>query len=88
MKSSTAIGHPARIAFNNEWKLIPITQSRVVAVRPIQKGDSSFAQCKDCERESQFFIVEMSRFTPQGKRSEHDLVWGWCGICDIGRATE
>ena len=88
MKNSTAIGQIARFAFNCEWKLIPVNASRVVVVRPITKDDASFAKCKDCERQSQFFILELSRFSPQGKKSEHDLVWGWCGICDIGREYE
>lgn len=85
MKSSTAIGQIARFALNCEWKLVPVNNSRIVAIRPITKDDNQFTQCKDCGKESQIYVLEISRFTPQGKRSEHDLCWGWCGICDIGR---
>jgi hypothetical protein len=87
MKSSTSLGQAARFALNCEWKLVPVTNHRVVATRPIEKADKAFAQCKDCNRDSHLIIVELSRFTPQGHISEHDLVWGWCGICDIGRTT-
>lgn len=88
MKSSTSVGVPARLAFNCEWKIVPIANNRNVAARPITNGDKQFTQCKDCQRDSQFIIVELSRFTPAGRRSDHDLVWGWCGVCDIGRQHE
>jgi len=87
MKSSTILGQVARFALNCEWKLVPVSATRVVAVRPITADDKQFTQCKDCGKDSQLFILELSRFTPSGKRSEHDLCWGWCGICDIGRSS-
>lgn len=88
MKSSTGIGYFTRVASNCDWKLVPITMHRTIAVRSIDGQDTSYSQCKDCQRNSQYIIIELSRFTPSGRLSEYDLVWGWCGVCDIGRPPE
>ena len=83
-KESTAVGYEIRMNLNSNWVLVN-SINRTVAVRPVEKGDASFLTCQDCKAASNYIVVELSRFTPKGRRSEHPLVWGWCGCCDIGR---
>jgi len=83
-KHSAAVGFNIRFAFNNEWRLANAL-GRTVAVRYITKEDSNFTQCEDCKMDSTLIVVELSRFTPKGKKIDHPLVWGWCGCCDIGQ---
>ena len=87
MKNSAAIGFHTRINLNCEWHLVP-GLSRTVAVRKVTKEDSHFQTCEDCGKESHLVVVELSRFTPKGRRNAYPLVWGWCGVCDIGRGLE
>jgi len=84
MKESADVGFLIRINLNSEWQLVN-TFNRVVAVRDIVKDDESFLTCQDCKAKSNYIVVELSRFTPKGRRNGHPLVWSWCGVCDIGR---
>ena len=83
-KESTAIGYEIRMNLNTDWTLVN-SINRTVAVRPIVKDDQNFLTCQDCKANSNYIVVELSRFTPKGRRADHPLVWGWCGVCDIGR---
>jgi hypothetical protein len=83
-KESTAVGYEIRMNLNSDWVLVN-SINRTVAVRKVEKGDENFLTCQDCKAKSEYIIVELSRFTPKGRKNEHNLIWGWCGVCDIGR---
>lgn len=85
LKNSTAIGYTIRMAMNSQWYLVNVL-GRTVAVRRITKSDTNFTSCEDCRKDSTVLVVELSRFTSEGKRNKHPLVWGWCGSCDIGES--
>jgi hypothetical protein len=82
-KTATAIGYQIRVNLNSQWRLIN-SLNRTVAVRPIDKDDDNFQSCHDCNGKSSLLVVELTRFTPKGRLSDNPLVWGWCGVCDIG----
>ena len=81
MKVGAGIGQNIRATFNNDWKLVS-SSLRTIAVRRIHENDR-FQTCQDCGKESKYFVVELTRFTPIGKRGTLPLVWGWCGYCDL-----
>ena len=82
-KTSAGVGYHVRVNLNAEWNLVH-SLNRTVAVRKIQTGDDNFEKCQDCGQASNLIVVELGRFTPKGRKSGYPLVWGWCGICDIG----
>lgn len=84
-KVAAAVGYNIRMALNGEWRLTN-TLHRSVAIRKICKEDNDFQKCVDCNSPSEFLAVELTRFTPKGKRSRYPLVWGWCGVCDLGES--
>jgi hypothetical protein len=83
MKTSIAVGYQIRINFNSEWRLVN-SLNRTLAVRKILPDDNNFLFCHDCGKDSNLFVVELGRFTPRGRKNDYPLVWGYCGICDIG----
>ena len=85
IKIASAVGYQVRMAMNKEWQLVN-TLHRAVAVRKINKDDINFQKCIDCGQPAELFAVELTRFTPKGKRSKYPLVWGWCGVCDLGES--
>ena len=84
MRVSAAVGYNIRVNLNAEWHLIN-NLNRTIAVRKIQENDDNFKSCQDCGKDSSLIVVELSRFTPRGRKSDYPLIWGWCGACDIGR---
>jgi hypothetical protein len=83
-KTSVGVGYHVRVNLNAEWHLVN-SLNRSVAVRKIQSGDDNFTACQDCGKPSNLVVLELGRFTPRGRKSEYPLVWGWCGMCDIGQ---
>lgn len=81
-RTSTAIGYNIRQVMRGEWHIVN-SLHRSVAVRKITKEDNNFQTCIDCKSPAELFVIELTRFTPKGKRSKYPLVWGWCGVCDI-----
>ncbi len=82
MKNCQPIGYNIRVTMNTDWRIVS-SVTRTVAVRKITAEDSNFNRCIDCGKESTLFVVELTRFTPTGKRSKYPIVWGWCGYCDL-----
>ena len=82
-KIATGVGFHIRQQINAKWYLVNVL-TRSIAVRPISKDDGNFQNCHDCKQPAEWFVVELTRFTPDGKRSKYPLVWGWCGTCDLG----
>jgi len=82
LKNSQGIGYSIRVTMNCDWRIITAA-CRTVAVRQITTADTNFRSCNDCGKDSNLFVVELTRFTPVGKRNKHPLVWGWCGYCDL-----
>lgn len=82
-KNCVPIGYNIRVSFNSEWQLVN-SLNRCCAVRRLTDADKEFKRCVDCNNDAQYMVVELSRFTPRGNKNTQPLVWGWCGLCDIG----
>lgn len=83
-KVATAVGYGLRMSLNCEWRMAN-TLGRTVAIRKLLKEDTHFHTCQDCGNDANWVVVELTRFTPAGRRKDYPLVWGWCGVCDIGK---
>jgi len=81
IRNARGIGERIRNTVECPWWIINIG-CRTVAVRKIAQNDRRFRSCSDCGVESNLLVVELSQFTRN--KSHYPLVWGWCGICDIG----